>query len=286
MTTIFMKIIKNSKELSEKVIALKKEGSCIGFVPTMGALHEGHLSLIEYSNKDNDITIVSIFVNPTQFNDKGDYDKYPRILEDDLEKLKKVKCDILFIPSENEMYPTEDNREFDFGNLDKVMEGKHRPGHFRGVALIVSKLFEIVNPDRAYFGEKDFQQLAIIKSLTKQLNFNIEIISCPILRENDGLAMSSRNMLLTAEQRANVALISETLFNAREKAKSMTVLETQDWVKQTINKNIFLEVEYFEIVDHTNLESISSWNTEIEKVGCIAVQVGAIRLIDNIRFYS
>lgn len=286
MTTIFMKIIKNSKELSEKVNALKKEGSCIGFVPTMGALHEGHLSLIEYSNKDNDITIVSIFVNPTQFNDKGDYDKYPRILEDDLEKLKKVKCDILFIPSENEMYPTEDNREFDFGNLDKVMEGKHRPGHFRGVALIVSKLFEIVNPDRAYFGEKDFQQLAIIKSLTKQLNFNIEIISCPILRENDGLAMSSRNMLLTAEQRANVALISETLFNAREKAKSMTVLETQDWVKQTINKNIFLEVEYFEIVDHTNLESISSWNTEIEKVGCIAVQVGAIRLIDNIRFYS
>lgn len=286
MTTIFMKIIKNSKELSEKVNALKKEGSCIGFVPTMGALHEGHLSLIEYSNKDNDITIVSIFVNPTQFNDKGDYDKYPRILEDDLEKLKKVKCDILFIPSENEMYPTEDNREFDFGNLDKVMEGKHRPGHFRGVALIVSKLFEIVNPDRAYFGEKDFQQLAIIKSLTKQLNFNIEIMSCPILRENDGLAMSSRNMLLTAEQRANVALISETLFNAREKAKSMTVLETQDWVKQTINKNIFLEVEYFEIVDHTNLESISSWNTEIEKVGCIAVQVGAIRLIDNIRFYS
>lgn len=286
MTTIFMKIIKNSKELSEKVIALKKEGSCIGFVPTMGALHEGHLSLVEYSNKDNDITIVSIFVNPTQFNDKGDYDKYPRILEDDLEKLKKVKCDILFIPSENEMYPTEDNREFDFGNLDKVMEGKHRPGHFRGVALIVSKLFEIVNPDRAYFGEKDFQQLAIIKSLTKQLNFNIEIISCPILRENDGLAMSSRNMLLTAEQRANVALISETLFNAREKAKSMTVLETKDWVKQTINKNIFLEVEYFEIVDHTNLESISSWNTEIEKVGCIAVQVGAIRLIDNIRFYS
>lgn len=286
MTTIFMKIIKNSKELSEKVNALKKEGSCIGFVPTMGALHEGHLSLVEYSNKDNDITIVSIFVNPTQFNDKGDYDKYPRILEDDLEKLKKVKCDILFIPSENEMYPTEDNREFDFGNLDKVMEGKHRPGHFRGVALIVSKLFEIVNPDRAYFGEKDFQQLAIIKSLTKQLNFNIEIISCPILRENDGLAMSSRNMLLTAEQRANVALISETLFNAREKAKSMTVLETQDWVKQTINKNIFLEVEYFEIVDHTNLESISSWNTEIEKVGCIAVQVGAIRLIDNIRFYS
>lgn len=281
-----MIIIKNSKELSEKVTALKEEGSCIGFVPTMGALHEGHLSLMECSNKENDITIVSIFVNPTQFNDKVDYAKYPRILEDDIEKLKKVKCDILFTPSENEMYPSQDNREFDFGNLDKVMEGKHRPGHFRGVALIVSKFFEIVNPNKAYFGEKDFQQLAIIKSLTKQLNLNIEIISCPILRENDGLAMSSRNILLTADQRENVALISETLFDAREKAKSMTVSETKDWVKQTINKNVFLEVEYFEIVDHTSLEPISSWNSEIEKVGCIAVQVGAIRLIDNIRFYS
>lgn len=281
-----MIIIENSKELSEKVITLKKVNSCIGFVPTMGALHEGHLSLIECSNKDNDITIVSIFVNPTQFNDKGDYAKYPRILENDLEKLKKVKCDILFTPSENEMYPSEDNREFDFGNLDKVMEGEHRPGHFRGVALIVSKFFEIVSPDKAYFGEKDFQQLAIIKSLTKQLDFNIEVISCSILRENDGLAMSSRNMLLTADQRANVALISETLFHAQEKAKSMTVTETKDWVKQTINKNVFLEVEYFEIVDHASLEPISSWNSEKGKVGCIAVQVGTIRLIDNIRFYS
>ncbi|NOQ25329.1 MAG: pantoate--beta-alanine ligase [Bacteroidales bacterium] len=281
-----MIIIENSKELSEKVTTLKKESLCIGFVPTMGALHEGHLSLIECSNKDNDITIVSIFVNPTQFNDKGDYAKYPRILEDDLEKLKKVKCDILFTPSENNMYPSEDNREFNFGNLDKVMEGEHRPGHFRGVALIVSKFFEIVNPDKAYFGEKDFQQLAIIKSLTNQLNFDIDVISCPILREKDGLAMSSRNMLLTADQRANVKLISMTLLNAQEKAKSMTVSETKDWVKETINKNVFLKVEYFEIVDYTSLEPISSWNSEIEKVGCIAVQVGTIRLIDNIRFYS
>ncbi|MDA3952173.1 MAG: pantoate--beta-alanine ligase [Bacteroidales bacterium] len=281
-----MKIIKKSKELSDEVAFLKRNGSSIGFVPTMGALHNGHLSLIEYSNSDNDITIVSIFVNPTQFNDKGDYNKYPRILKNDLEKLKNVKCDILFTPLENEMYPTKDKRDFNFGNLDKVMEGEHRPGHFRGVALIVSKFFEIINPDRTYFGEKDFQQFTIIKHLTKLLNLNIEVISCPILREDDGLAMSSRNMLLTQEQRANVSLISKTLFEAQENVKYMSVSETKDWVVDTINKNPFLEVEYFEIVDEIKLEPISNWSDKKEKIGCIAVHVGAIRLIDNIRFYS
>ena len=281
-----MKIIKNRKDLSEEVRILREEGNIIGFVPTMGALHDGHLSLIDYANKDNDITVVSIFVNPTQFNDQNDYAKYPRITEGDIEKLKKVKCDILFIPSEKEMYPVEDKREFDFSKLDKVMEGEHRPGHFRGVALIVSKLFEIVNPDKAYFGEKDFQQVAIIRYFTKQLKFNIEIISCPIIRESDGLAMSSRNMLLSHEQRANVSLISKTLFDAREKAKSMTVPETKDWVIRTINENPFLDVEYFEIVDDTSLDPINNWNQKVDKVGCIAVHVGIIRLIDNIRFYS
>jgi pantoate--beta-alanine ligase len=281
-----MKIIENRKDLSEEVRILREEGNIIGFVPTMGALHDGHLSLIGYANKDNDITVVSIFVNPTQFNDQNDYAKYPRITEGDIEKLKKVKCDILFIPSEKEMYPVEDNREFDFSKLDKIMEGEHRPGHFRGVALIVSKLFEIVNPDKAYFGEKDFQQVAIIRHFTKQLKFNIEIISCPIIRESDGLAMSSRNMLLSHEQRANVSLISKTLFDAREKAKSMTVPETKDWVIRTINENPFLDVEYFEIVDDTSLDPINNWNQKVNKVGCIAVHVGKIRLIDNIRFYS
>ncbi|HAF27983.1 MAG TPA: pantoate--beta-alanine ligase [Bacteroidales bacterium] len=281
-----MKIVTSKKELSEELSQIRKVGKSIGFVPTMGALHDGHLSLIEYSNKDNDISIVSIFVNPTQFNDKNDYIKYPRIVEEDVDKLKKVKCDILFTPSEKEMYPDEDKREFDFGNLDKVMEGAHRPGHFRGVALIVSKLFETVKPDKAYFGEKDFQQLAIIKKLTSQLKFNIEIVSCPIVREKDGLAMSSRNMLLSKEQRANVSIISKTLFAAKEKQKSMTVSETKDWVIRTINENSFLKVEYFEIVDMTSLEPITGWNQKAEKVGCVAVHVGTIRLIDNIRFYS
>ena len=281
-----MIIIKNKNELTAHLNNLKRAGNSVGFVPTMGALHQGHLSLINYANQDNDVTVVSIFVNPTQFNDKNDYSKYPRILDEDIEKLKKVKCDILFSPDENEMYPSEDNRDFDFGNIDKVMEGAHRPGHFRGVALIVSKLFEAVIPDKAYFGEKDFQQVAIIKNLTKQLNYNIDIIPCPIVREEDGLAMSSRNMLLTEQQRDNVSLISRTIFEAKEKAKNMTVSETKNWVIRTINENPFLEVEYFEIVDDTNLESINSWDQKFEKVGCIAVQVGTIRLIDNIRFYS
>jgi pantoate--beta-alanine ligase len=281
-----MKIVKNSKELSNEVALLKSTGSSIGFVPTMGALHEGHLSLIKQSNKDTTITIVSIFVNPTQFNDKGDYAKYPRILENDLKKLKKVKCDILFTPSEKEMYPSEDKRKFDFGSLDKVMEGEHRPGHFGGVALIVSKLFEIVSPHKAYFGEKDFQQLAIIRKLNDQLKFEIEIVSCPILREDDGLAMSSRNMLLTKDQRANVSLISKTLFEAREKTQHLTLVETKEWIVDTINKNPYLKVEYFEIVDINSLDPICDWNEKSEKIGCIAVQVGSIRLIDNIRFYS
>jgi pantoate--beta-alanine ligase len=281
-----MRIIKSSRELQEIVSTLKDKGMSIGFVPTMGALHQGHLSLIEYADKDNDIVIVSIFVNPTQFNDKSDYAKYPRILDNDIEKLNNVKCDIIFTPAESDMYPEEDKRQFDFGNLDKVMEGKHRPGHFRGVALIVSKLFEMVKPDKAYFGEKDFQQVAIIKHLTNQLNFDTEIVSCPIIREEDGLAMSSRNMLLSKEQRKNVSLISETLFEAKKIAKNNTVSETMDWVIRTINNNPFLKVEYFDIVDSENLETIKDWSQNVDKVGCIAVHVGNIRLIDNVRFYS
>jgi pantoate--beta-alanine ligase len=279
-----MKIISNKSDLSNELNRLRLLGKSIGFVPTMGALHEGHLSLVKYSNNRNDITVVSIFVNPTQFNDKNDYQRYPRILDDDIKKLQTVSCDFLFTPTEKEMYPENDTREFDFGNLDKVMEGKFRPGHFRGVALIVSKLFEIVNPHRAYFGEKDFQQVAIIKHITYKLNFNIEIISCPILREPDGLAMSSRNMLLSAEERKQVPIISKTLFNALEKSKNLSVDETKDWVICTINENPYLKVEYFEIVDDTKLEQVKNWKQSGSKVGCIAVHVGKIRLIDNVRF--
>ena len=279
-----MKKIENKTLLQGELKTLRLKGLTIGFVPTMGALHEGHLSLIERSNKENDITVVSIFVNPTQFNNKNDYDRYPRIISDDIKKINKLTCDFLFVPTEEEMYPEEDNRDFDFGNLDKVMEGKYRPGHFRGVGLIVSKLFEIVKPDRAYFGEKDFQQVAIIKHLTKILNLDIQIVSCPIIRESDGLAMSSRNMLLSKEQRDNVSLISKTLFESVEKAKLTSVLETKEWVKRSINENPFLDVEYFEIVDSDTLEPIQDWDQECVKFGCIAVHVGNIRLIDNIRY--
>ena len=281
-----MEIIDSKNILQNILKGFKEQGNSIGFVPTMGALHEGHLSLIKRSNIENDITVVSIFVNPTQFNDQEDYKRYPRIISDDLKRLESVKCDFLFTPTKAEMYPEEDKREFNFGNIDKVMEGAHRPGHFRGVALIVSKLFEIVNPHKAYFGEKDFQQVAIIKHLTKQLDFNIEIIPCPIVREDDGLAMSSRNTLLSEEQRKNVPIISKTLFESVNKMKLLSLSETKDWVIRKINENPFLKVEYFEIVDSESLEPIMDWNQSNNITGCIAVHVGNIRLIDNIRFYS
>jgi pantoate--beta-alanine ligase len=279
-----MKIISNKLDLSNELNQLRLLGKSIGFVPTMGALHEGHLSLVKYSNNQNDVTVVSIFVNPTQFNDKNDYQRYPRILDNDIKKLQTVTCDYLFTPTEKEMYPENDTREFDFGNLDKVMEGRFRPGHFRGVALIVSKLFEIVNPHRAYFGEKDFQQVAIIKHITRELKFKIEIIPCPILREPDGLAMSSRNMLLSDVERKQVPIISKTLFQAQEKAKKLSVDETKTWVVCTINANPYLKVEYFEIVNDTNLDPVENWKQAGSNVGCIAVHVGNIRLIDNVRF--
>ncbi len=281
-----MEIIDSRNVLQSIVKEFRLQGTSVGLVPTMGALHEGHLSLIQCSNKENDITIVSIFVNPTQFNDQEDYQRYPRIISDDIKKLESVKCDFLFTPTKEEMYPEEDKREFDFGNIDKVMEGSHRPGHFRGVALIVSKLFEIVNPHKAYFGEKDFQQVAIIKHLTKQLNFDIEIIPCQIIREKDGLAMSSRNILLSEDQRKNVSLISKTLFESVNKMKLLNPTETKEWVIRKINENQFLKVEYFEIVDSETLESVNEWSQSKNITGCIAVHVGNIRLIDNIRFYS
>ncbi len=281
-----MKIIENKEELIGAIANLKSNNKSVGLVLTMGALHEGHLSLVHEANKNNDIVIVSIFVNPTQFNDPKDYNRYPRILSDDIEELKKVKCDILFIPSEKEMYPHEDKREFDFGNLDKILEGKYRPGHFKGVALIVSKFFEIIKPDKAYFGEKDFQQVVIIKHLTKLMGSSIEIIACPIIRESDGLAMSSRNMLLSKEERENVSLISQTLLKARKMAKELNVKQVKNWVISKINNNPFLNVEYFEIVDDKSLESIFDWEQQNYKIGFIAVHIGNIRLIDNIRFYS
>ncbi len=250
----------------------------------MGALHNGHISLVSFSNRENDITVVSIFVNPTQFNDKNDLINYPRTLEADLVKLDQNEVDIVFTPSVNEMYPEPDNRVFDFGKLDKVMEGARRPGHFNGVAQIVSKFLSVVEPNRAYFGEKDFQQVTIIRQMVRNLNLSVQIISCPIVREPDGLAMSSRNMLLSPVQRKNAVLISQTLFESQKLVDKMEVEKLKSWVIDTINKNSELQVEYFEIVDDMDLMSVHSWDEPKSKVGCIAVKVGNIRLIDNVRF--
>jgi pantoate--beta-alanine ligase len=250
----------------------------------MGALHDGHLSLTEKSVKDNDITVVSIFVNPTQFNNPNDLKTYPRCIEEDLAKLQVFNPDLVFIPEVDEIYPEKDTRVFNFGHLDNVMEGKNRPGHFNGVAQVVSKLFDIVSPDNAYFGQKDFQQVAVIKQMVKDLKLSVNIVPCPIIREKDGLAMSSRSLLLSVDQRKNACKISETLFKACNLAAELSVNELKDWVVDEINKNPYLSVEYFEIVDDTYLKQINSWDEDNVKVGCITVQVGNIRLIDNITF--
>ncbi|WP_461630831.1 pantoate--beta-alanine ligase [Labilibaculum euxinus] len=279
-----MEIVKLVAEIKSKISKLKAEGKTIGFVPTMGALHKGHLSLVNTSVKNNDITVVSIFVNPTQFNNPEDLLTYPRTIEEDLEKLSACKPDLIFIPEVNEIYPEPDTRIFDFGVLDKIMEGKKRPGHFNGVAQVVSKLFDIVSPENAYFGQKDFQQVAVIKQMTKDLKLNVNIVPCPIIREKDGLAMSSRNVLLSEDQRKNACKISETLFKARNLAAELSVSQLKEWVVEEINKNNYLSVEYFEIVNDTTLEVINDWNESNNKIGCITVQVGKTRLIDNVTF--
>ncbi|MBI9057822.1 MAG: pantoate--beta-alanine ligase [Labilibaculum sp.] len=279
-----MEIVKLVAETKAKISKFKAEGKTIGFVPTMGALHQGHLSLTEASVKNNDITVVSIFVNPTQFNNPDDLTSYPRTLEEDLEKLSVYNPELIFIPEVNEIYPEPDTRIFDFGMLDSVMEGKNRPGHFNGVAQVVSKLFDIVTPDNAYFGQKDFQQVSVIKQMVKDLKLSVNIVPCPIIREKDGLAMSSRNALLSKEQRKNASKISETLFKACNLAAELNVTQLKNWVVEEINKNSYLSVEYFEIVDDTTLEEIKDWNESNNKVGCITVQVGKVRLIDNVTF--
>lgn len=278
-----MFLIETIIELKSRIEELKKTG-VIGFVPTMGALHAGHISLVEKAVSETQIVIISIFVNPTQFNDKSDLEKYPRNLDADLKLLEKTGCHIIFVPKVEEIYPETDTRKFDFGPLETVMEGKHRPGHFNGVAQVVSKLFDIVQPGKAYFGLKDFQQLAIIKEMVVQLNFPVEIVPCPIVREENGLAMSSRNQLLTAEERKNAAVISETLFKATELKTQKSVSELENWIAHTINKNPYLNVEYVEIVDDRRLQHIKSWDEKGGKVCCVAVFCGKVRLIDNLVF--
>lgn len=279
-----MQVLNTKNELINLLDNYKKEGKKIGFVPTMGALHEGHLSLVKESKNNSDITVVSIFVNPTQFNDPEDLKRYPRTLAQDTELLKTVNCDIIFAPSVEEIYPEPDTRKFDFGYIETVMEGAKRPGHFNGVGQVVSRLFDIVQPDKAFFGMKDFQQVAIIRNMVKQLNYSIQIIPCPIIREENGLAKSSRNTLLDEDHKKNAPHIYATLKKARTLASEMTVGDLKQWITDEINSNPFLETEYVEIVDDTTLKVIDDWSEEGTKVACVAVYAGKIRLIDNIVF--
>lgn len=278
-----MELIKTGLEL-QAILSQISDKQSVGFVPTMGALHEGHLSLVEEAGKENDIIVVSIFVNPTQFNDKKDLVAYPKKLEEDLKKLKNTSCNVVYAPGNDDVYPEPDLRKFDFGGLEMVMEGKHRPGHFNGVAQVVSKLLEIVKPQKVYFGLKDFQQLTIIKAMVKKLEIETEIIGCPIVREANGLAMSSRNERLTREERENCAFIFRTLSESRNIAGELSVEQLREWVIASINKTPGLVVEYFEIVNDINLQPVKSWADLSVKVGCIAVFCRDVRLIDNIVF--
>ena len=282
-----MRIISKVEELRAEIKAIKNAGKSVGFVPTMGALHAGHKSLVEKSVSENDYNVVSIFVNPTQFNNAADLEKYPRNLEQDAAMLEKIGCDLIFAPEAKDIYS--DNElstcfEFDFHGLDRVMEGKFRPGHFNGVVQIVSKLFYLVQPDKAYFGEKDFQQLAIIHHMVETLNIDVEIVDCPIVREASGLAMSSRNERLSEQQRKIAVEISKVLFESRNFATQLSPSDLTDWVVAKVNEVEGLDVEYYEIVNSVNLQTAQSWAEPT--VGCIAVFCGDVRLIDNIRYSS
>lgn len=330
-----MLVFEKKNDLEKHLTEQRKKGHTIGFVPTMGALHKGHISLIERSKAENDVTVCSIFVNPTQFNDKSDLEKYPRPIEADKALLEKTGCDVLFFPGEREIYPEgggtrdvkegtrdegrgaregigntdmgivgttvqnlpadaqsqlrqtslkSDNRylQVNLGDLDKVMEGTRRPGHFEGVIQVVSKLFDIVNPDRAYFGQKDFQQQTIIKEMVRQLNYGIQIVTCPIVREPDGLAMSSRNVRLTPSERAVAGIISQTLFTIQKLADKLSVDELTMLVESEIAEGSLTELEYFEIVDAGTLQPVLNLDKAESAVACIAVKVGQVRLIDNV----
>jgi len=279
-----MNIIHTISNLQSTINTARQQGKNIGFVPTMGALHAGHISLVKESVQNNDITVVSVFVNPTQFNDKNDLLKYPRTLEADCELLQENGVDIVFAPSVEEMYPEPDTRQFCYSPLDTVMEGAFRLGHFNGVCQIVSKLFDAVMPDRAYFGEKDFQQLAIIREMVRQMEYPIEIVGCPIVRESDGLAMSSRNTRLSAEERENALKISQTLFKSLTFASANSLSDTRHFVEEAINQGPGLRLEYFSIVDGNTLQEVSQWEDSPYIVGCLVAFCGDVRLIDNIKY--
>lgn len=281
-----MKLVHTIIDLQGLLAEARKAGKTIGLVPTMGALHAGHASLVERSVRENDVTVVSIFLNPTQFNDKTDLEKYPRTLEADCALLEQVGATIAFAPSVDEIYPEPDTRQFSYPPTDSVMEGAMRPGHFNGVCQIVSKLFAMTNPDKAYFGEKDFQQIAVIRRMVEDLKFKLEIVPCPVIREESGLARSSRNTLLTDEERAIAANIYKTMAQSKALVAGHSVQAVHDYVVSTINAVPGLEVQYFSIVDGKTLADVTSWNESDDIVGCITVYCGSqpIRLIDHIRY--
>ncbi len=279
-----MQTVNTVKELQDAVNGVKALGKSVGLVPTMGALHEGHASLVDRCRRENDVVVVSVFVNPTQFNNPDDLRTYPRTEEADKALLEACGCDILFMPSVEEVYPEPDTRVFNLGAVAEVMEGAMRPGHFNGVAQIVSKLFIMVNPDRAYFGEKDFQQIAVIKSMVKLEGMNLDIVPCPIVRESDGLAKSSRNMLLTPQMRKIAPNIAKILSESCNFALSHSVADTMQYVVGKINEFDGMEVEYYQIVDGETLQPVSEWNQSSHIVGCITVFCGNVRLIDNITY--
>lgn len=280
-----MKIIRTVKELKEAVSALKSEGKSVGLVPTMGALHDGHISLVERARTGNDAVVVSVFVNPTQFNNPDDLRTYPRTEDADCHRLEKAGVDIAFIPSVEEMYPEPDTRVFDLGPVAAVMEGAMRPGHFNGVAQVVSRLFAMVNPDRAYFGEKDFQQIAVIRRMVELEKFPIEIVACPIKRESDGLALSSRNVRLSAHQREVAPNIHRVMEESLAyKASGASLKDVKHRVIDEINAYPEMEVEYYEIVNAADMQPMAEWSDCDEAVGCITVYLGDVRLIDNIKY--
>lgn len=283
-----MKVVNKIVDLQNELFLARKEGKKVGLVPTMGALHEGHASLVKRSVGDNDVTVVSVFLNPTQFNDKSDLERYPRTLEADCRLLEECGADYCFAPSVDEMYPTPDERHFEFPPVSTVMEGAKRPGHFNGVCQVVSRLFYIVNPDRAYFGEKDWQQIAVVKALVKYIDMDktLQIVECPIVRDEDGLAKSSRNSLLSPDERAIAPAIYKALKESVEYGKTHTVKETHDKTCADINSVDGLEVEYLEIVDGNTLLPVDNWEDSNYVVGCITVYCGKtpIRLIDHIKY--
>ena len=281
-----MRVVTTVEALKQALADERQSGKTIGLVPTMGALHEGHASLVRRSVSENGCTVVSVFVNPTQFNDKNDLANYPRTLDADCALLERLGASLVFAPSVEEVYPEPDTRTFSYPPIDSVMEGPRRPGHFNGVCQIVSKLFLMVEPDRAYFGEKDFQQIAVIRAMVADLKLPLEILPCPIVREASGLAMSSRNTLLTAEEKLTAVHISQTLMQSVDYSQTHSPAETEQWVVATLNAIDGLEVEYFQIVNDTTLQPVADWADAPGVVGCITVYCGRrpVRLIDNMRY--